>query len=158
MSRWAGIALLLCLSPAVQASSFQLQVWSGQQLLTSLQLQDQEHWCLIWNHSVAGFPVQDCFQLRQGQWMLDSSHQPDFAAGLGHSEGRGQLLSDGEGGYLIRDMNVPIHNNHLVLRIGSMAVNHRFYYRDQLISLSQLASGQRVDIRLIKDGRLNNNN
>lgn len=150
MRRLTGLLLLFCLSPAIAAPSvFHLQVWSGKHLLTSLALLEQERWCLVWNHSVAGFPVEDCFQLRDGQWMLDSSHQPDFAAGLGHIEGRGQLLSDGEGGYLIRDMNVPIYNNRMVLRVGAMAVNHRFSYRDQLVSLSQLAAGERVDIRLV---------
>lgn len=145
--------LLLILLPSISLASptYSLQVMtSDQQELFSFSLNEQESWCLVWNHSVAGFAVEDCFSIVAGQWLLNSSHQPDFAAGLGHTLGRGKQLSDGQGGYLIQDMAVAMSNNQLVLRVGSLAVNHRIIYRQTIISLSELAAGRRVILRLLK--------
>lgn len=80
--------------------------------------------------------------------LLYSSHQPDFAAGLGYLEGRGKLVNDGKGGYLITQINDPVPDNALILRVGSQAVNHRVLYKGQEKSLSNVAAGQRVTLRL----------
>lgn len=105
-------------------------------------------WCLLWNHSVQGFPVADCFRVDDKQLFLDSSHTPDFAAGLGYIEGRGRLESDLNHGYRIEDMNVPIAGNVLPLRVGSARVRHRIEIGSRVLELSSLASGQRVNIRI----------
>lgn len=118
-------------------------------LLASFAVRANDRWCLVWNHSVAGFPVRDCFVFRPPAMVLDSSHQPDFAAGLGHYEGRGKLRSDGAGGYRIEDINEPIPDNRLNLRVGSEAVDHRIEFKDQRISLSERAANRPVVIRLI---------
>lgn len=117
-------------------------------VLASLSMNNDDTWCLLWNHSVAGFTVSDCFVVSHNGLLLYSSHQPDFAAGLGHLEGRGKLASDGHGGYLITDINEPVPNNALVLRAGSMAVNHRVLYKGKETSLSQMAAGQQITLRL----------
>jgi len=144
--------LLLLTSLSLASPAYHLQVvTSDQQILLNLPLNEQEDWCLVWNHSVAGFAVKDCFFIKAGQWILNSSHQPDFAAGLGHTLGRGVQLSDGEGGYLIQNMAVKISGNQMVLRVGSLAVNHRFDYRQKIISLGELAAGQRVTLKLIRN-------
>ncbi|MEX2365140.1 MAG: hypothetical protein WD601_00945, partial [Pseudohongiellaceae bacterium] len=74
-----ALAAVLALSflPA-NAASWQLDILdqSGQ-ALTQIELPDDGAWCMIWNHSVAGFPVEDCYKVRNGQLLLDSSHQPD---------------------------------------------------------------------------------
>ena len=80
--------------------------------------------------------------------LLHSSHQPDFAAGLGYLEGRGTLSSDDRGGYLITDINEPVPGNALTLRVGSPAVNHRLVHDGEEISLSEIAAGRRVTLRL----------
>lgn len=147
-----GCCLLLLTSLALASPAYHLQVVTrDQQVLLSLPLDEKEDWCLVWNHSVAGFAVEDCFIVMAGQWLLDSSHQPDFAAGLGHTLGRGKQISDGQGGYLIKDMAVKISGNQMVLRVGSLAVNHRFAYRQTTISLSELAAGQRVTLKLLRN-------
>src|SRR5699024_4494663 len=117
-------------------------------VLMVIPMPDDDTWCLLWNHSVAGFTVSDCFVLQDNNLLLYSSHQPDFAAGLGYVEGRGKLASDGHGGYLITDINEPVPGNALALRVGSMAVNHRVLYKGKETSLSQVAAGQRVTFRL----------
>lgn len=120
-------------------------------VLISIPMPDENSWCLLWNHSVAGFTVSDCFVNTQDALVLHSSHQPDFAAGLGYIKGRGNLVSDDHGGYLIEHINEPVPNNSLVLRVGSMAVNHRVLYKGQETSLSNVAAGQRIALRLAFD-------
>lgn len=109
-------------------------------------------WCLDWNHSVEGFRVSDCYQNHAGVMTLMKSHQPDFAAGLGHTPGRGEQVSDGKGGYWIRRINEAVPGNRYVLRVGSLAVNHRLVWRCQgqrrQVSLSRQAAGKRVTVSL----------
>ena len=57
-------------------------------------------WCVLWNHSVEGFPVTDCYENRDGQMVLVRSRQPDFAAGLGHYPGP-RAAGLGRGGRLL---------------------------------------------------------
>lgn len=105
-------------------------------------------WCLVWNHSVAGFPVRDCYRNEAGRMVLDRSHQPDFAAGLGHIPGRGRQRSDGAGGYWIEGIDEPVPGNAYLLQVGGMAVDHRLMVRGETVSLSRVAAGERVRIRL----------
>jgi hypothetical protein len=119
--------------------------------LLAFAVRADERWCLVWNHSVAGFPVRDCFVFRPPAMVLDSSHQPDFAAGLGHLEGRGTLRSDGAGGYWIEDIDEPVPGNRLNLRVGSPAVDHRIEFGGARYSLSERAANRRVVIRLVPD-------
>ena len=145
------VASLLSWFPVVHADSSRLQLGifgeNGEQL-HSIPLRNADSWCLLWNHSVAGFLVSDCFVVQNSHMFLYSSHQPDFAAGLGYLEGRGTLRSDGRGGYLITDINEPVPGDALALRVGSPAVNHRLVHEGKEISLSEIAAGRRVTLRL----------
>lgn len=147
--------LLVCISTAtartnqVAQETARLQVVSSSDVvLVDIPIQPDERWCLVWNHSVTGIQVEDCYRYRQGKMVLERSHQPDFAAGLGHIPGRGVQTSDGEGGYWIERIDEPVPGNHYLLRVGSMAVDHRLSHDGKLISLSALAAGERVIIRL----------
>lgn len=124
-------------------------IGSNQTLLTQVRLPESGQWCLVWNHSVQGFTVTDCFRVEEGRLILDSSHTPDFAAGLGYIHGRGTLTSDDQHGYRIVDMHVPIPNNHLWLRVGALSVNHRIEADSRLVSLSRLAADELVEIRVM---------
>lgn len=108
-----------------------------------------ERWCVGWNHSVAGFPVRDCYRVRSGRMVLERSHQPDFAAGLGHLPGRGTVRPDGQGGYWIEHIDEPVPNNLYRLRVGSGKVDHRIHHPGGVIALSERLPGQAVVIRLI---------
>lgn len=136
-------------SEQADVSAVQLDV-VGQdgEVLAAIPMRNSDTWCLLWNHSVAGFTVSDCFLVTGKTLYLVSSHQPDFAAGLGYLEGRGTLTSDGSGGYIITDIHEPVPDNALLLRVGSMAVNHRVLYQGNETSLSRIAAGQRVVLRL----------
>lgn len=113
---------------------------------------DGEGWCVLWRHSVKGFPVEDCYENQGGRMVLMRSHQPDFAAGLGHLIGRGRQVSDGKGGYWIEDIGEQVPGNAYFLRPGSMAVNHRLVAASGEVSLSAKAPRARVRIALLPGG------
>ncbi|MFT5988387.1 MAG: hypothetical protein ACI912_001892 [Marinobacter psychrophilus] len=154
--------LLICLplagagaSPAPAISSDRLQVVTEQgEILVDIAVIPGMRWCIEWNHSVKKFAVLDCYRNVAGVMQLERSHQPDFAAGLGHTVGRGEQVSDGEGGYWINEIDEPVVNNRYVLRVGANAVNHRVVWlvgdHRREVSLSDQASGQRVTVQLIK--------
>ena len=106
-------------------------------------------WCILWNHSVQGFPVTDCYENRAGRMVLVRSHQPDFAAGLGHIPGRGRQVSDGKGGYWILDIDEPVPGDAYVLRPGAGPVDHRLQVGARVVSLSAADTRQRVRIELM---------
>ena len=109
---------------------------------------DGAGWCLLWNHSVAGFQVSDCYVNDGGRMVLKRSHLPDFAAGLDHIPGRGRQVSDGQGGYWIEDLDEPVPGNAYVLRTGGPSVDHRLKVDDTVFSLSDSVGRDRVTIGL----------
>src|SRR5690554_6884475 len=123
-------------------------------ILAQITMPEGARWCLGWNHSVRHFTVLDCYHHRAGNMELERSHQPDFAAGLGYTEGRGELVSDGEGGYWIENINEPVPGNRYVLRVGSPQVDHRLLWqrggKAYRLSLSERAAGERVTLQLTK--------
>jgi hypothetical protein len=108
----------------------------------------ETRWCLVWTHSVKGFEVEDCFRQDAGVLMLERSHQPDFAAGLGEIPGRGKVVSDGAGGYWIEGIDAVLPGDALPLRIGTAAVNHRLRIGEREWSLSARAPGARAILRV----------
>lgn len=117
-------------------------------LLARTEVPRQTGWCLYWNHSVTGDGVIDCYVDDLGKMVLHRAYQPDFAAGLGHYPGRGILTSAEGGGYWIEDIDEPVRGNAYVLRVGSLAVNHRIVTDSDEINLSKMAEHTRVTIRL----------
>ena len=118
--------------------------------IARLDMPEGGSWCILWNHSVQGFPVTDCYENRAGRMVLVRSHQPDFAAGLGHIPGRGRQVSDGSGGYWIYDIDEPVPGNAYVLRPGRGAVDHRIQTGATVVSLSRIAPRARVRIELME--------
>lgn len=153
------LALLapLATANAVAADRFVLEasLLDGTMVATAT-LEKAERWCLHWTHSVAGFLVRDCYAIVEGQMVLDHSHQPDFAAGLGHFESRGTMQAAPDGGYLIENINEPVPDNCLRLRVGSMAVNHQIVTSQMAMSLSEVAERKSVRITLRQPGEETN--
>ncbi|MGM0700902.1 MAG: DUF1850 domain-containing protein [Pseudomonadota bacterium] len=149
---WALLpALLSCLSVVAMAdpAPARLEVLDADgEPLVALAMPEGSRWCLEWNHSVEGFAVLDCYRHDDGRMVLERSHLPDFAAGLDHVLGRGRQVSDGQGGYWIEDIDEPVPGNAYRLRVGSMRVDHRLVVDTRRISLSALAEGERVTVRL----------
>ena len=108
-------------------------------------------WCVLWNHSVKGFEVSDCYENRDGHMVLVFSHLPDFAAGLDHIPGRGRQVTDGQGGYFILDLDEPVPGDAYILRPGLGHVDHRLQVGDTVVSLSAAAPRERVRIALTRN-------
>jgi hypothetical protein len=108
----------------------------------------ETRWCLVWTHSVKGFEITDCFRQDSGVLMLERSHQPDFAAGLGDIPGRGRVVSDGAGGYWIEGIDAVLPGDALPIRIGTARVNHRLRIGEREWNLSERAAGARAVVRL----------
>ena len=117
-------------------------------ILLQLDLAQDATWQLLWNHSVTGISVSDDYAYKEGQMMLTDSHTPSFDAGLGHIPGRGRLESDNNHGYWIKDINEPVIGNAYALRVGSKEVDHRIVHAGKVYSLSDLAAGERVILRI----------
>lgn len=149
MTRLSGGGLLALLLFAQTASAGVLTATlpDGTEI-ARLAVPDGAGWCVLWRHSVQGFEVEDCYENRAGRMVLVRSHQPDFAAGLGHEVGRGRQVSDGEGGYWIEDIDEPVAGDAYILRPGTMAVDHRLSADTGEISLSAVAPHARVRIAL----------
>jgi hypothetical protein len=77
------VASFSCLSLAAS-----LEVVLDGEILFRLDLSEDPRWCILWNHSVAGFEVRDCYRYDGGTMLLESSHAPDFAAGPKHNLAR----------------------------------------------------------------------
>jgi hypothetical protein len=116
--------------------------------IVSAEMDRETRWCLVWTHSVKRFEVEDCFRQDRGVLMLERSHQPDFAAGLGEIPGRGTVVSDGAGGYWIEGIDAVLPGDALPIRIGTAAVNHRLRIGEREWSLSARAAGARAVVRL----------
>ena len=142
----SALLLLLTTGPAT-ATDLVATAEDGTEI-ARLPAPDGTGWCLLWNHSVQGFPVADCFENRGGRMVLVSSHQPDFAAGLGHIPERGRQVSDGAGGYRILDIDEPVPGGVLTLRPGRATVDHRLRLGETTVSLSDAAPRGRVVIAL----------
>lgn len=144
----AGAALATALLAGSARGAVLEVVDDAGQVIFAAEVAPESRWCLVWNHSVTGIEVEDCFRQDGGRLVLDRSHQPDFAAGLGHTPGRGVQVSDGEGGYWIEDMDVAIPGNALPLRVGGPGVDHRLALEGREVSLTALAAGRRVTLRM----------
>lgn len=152
--RWLPAALLLAVPAGLSASDALLDVTlcdDGTRLF-SQSVGSGDRWCMAWNHSVAGFTVRDCYAYLDSRMVLEYSLQPDFAAGLGHSPGRGRLESDGAGGYRIEGIDEPVPGNAYLLRLGSTAVAHRVEIGGDVIDLSAMAAGRRVSVHVREAG------
>ncbi|MGB7270136.1 MAG: DUF1850 domain-containing protein [Albidovulum sp.] len=106
---------------------------------------------MLWNHSVKGFPVADCYENQDGRMVLMHAHLPDFAAGLDHIPGRGRQVTDGKGGYFILGINEPVPGNAYILRPGAGLVDHRLQVGETTVSLSAIAPREPVRIALTRN-------
>ena len=154
MNAWFGgglCALLLSISTSVaQADRLTATHMGTGETLAVFDVPDGSGWCVLWHHSVQGFEVADCYENRDGRMVLVRAHLPDFAAGLDHIPGRGQQVSDGQGGYWIKDIDEPVAGNAYILRPGAGFVDHRIRMGGTEVSLSAVAARARVRIALIR--------
>lgn len=145
-----GLCALLLFAQPGPAGTLRVTLDDGSPV-AELAVPEGVGWCVLWNHSVQLFEVEDCYVNDGGRMVLQRSHLPDFAAGLDHIPGRGRQVSDGRGGYWIEDLNEPVPGNAYVLRTGGPKVDHRLRAGDTEISLTGAVGRARVHIALIPD-------
>ena len=139
-----GLCLLPC---AAGAGALRVLDEDGAPMAT-VALPGDGRWCLVWNHSVTGEEVRDCFRTDGDTLILERSHQIDFSsAGLGHIPGRGTVVPDPGGGQWIEGIDASMPEGGLPLRVGGPAVDHRIEAGGMVTSLSERAAGRRVTIR-----------
>ena len=146
--RLIGLSLCFLGLNMATAQSPQLVVARDGQVLLALSLSENPDWILRWNHSVTGITVSDYYRWDGAKLLLSDSHTPAFDAGLGHIPGRGRHVSDGQNGHFIFDIDEAVPGNAYTLRVGSSQVNHRIVHAGKTYSLSDLAAGERVDIKI----------
>jgi hypothetical protein len=140
-----GLAATLAAADAA-AASLEVLDSAGDRLL-AVDLPADGRWCLVWNHSVTGIEVSDCFRADPDGMVLESSRQPDFAAGLGDLPDEGRVRSFGAGGYLIEGLARPVPEAGLALRRGGPAVAHRVRIGDTVLALPPGPRGERLTVR-----------
>lgn len=150
---WRAAVALALAALAGPVAAEVLRVEGPQGVLLEAPAPQGARWCLAWSHSVTGGAVADCFVNDGGRMILARSYLHDFAAGLGTVEGRGTLVSAPQGGYWIEGIDEPVAGDALVLRVGAPAVDHRLRIGGTEHSLTALAAGQRVTLRLLQDIR-----
>ena len=141
-------AFFYCLLSSSLAQSPYLVVSGEKGVILELPLAKTPTWLLRWNHSVTGVTVTDYYYWNGSEMLLTDSHTPAFDAGLGHIPERGELVSDGDNGYFILNLDEAVPDNAYLLRVGSEAVNHRIEHDGVVYSLSKLAASKRVTIQV----------
>jgi hypothetical protein len=162
----AAAAALVFAAQGAAAGPVLVVEGAGGQQIARLPLGAGGHWCLSWRHSVTQGAVADCFRAGpEGEMVLDRSFLHDAAAGLGHTPGRGRLVSAPAGGYWIEGLEAPVPGGVLPLRVGGAGVGHRLTAGAEPwvappagtgaepgaaagLDLSALANGRRVLLRL----------
>jgi hypothetical protein len=151
--RRGGLALALGLAgtlAAADAAALALVVVGGEgNPILTVDLPPEGRWCLVWNHSVTDIEVADCFRAGPGGMVLESSRQPDFAAGLGDLPGEGRVRSDGAGGYVIDGLSRPVPEAGLALRRAGPAVAQRLLVAGRTLPLPPGPRGERLLVRLL---------
>ena len=95
-------------------------------------------------HSVDRSPVFETFRVKKGAGLvLEETHFRMFGAGMGHWEGHGRLVRDGE---WTRIEGINRELGGFVLRIGSKGVDHTVILGKQEINLSDMAAGRRAEV------------
>ncbi len=145
-ARALGIAAALAAADLAAAAPLEVLDGAGERLM-AVDLPADGRWCLVWNHSVTGIEVADCFRAEAGGMVLESSRQPDFAAGLGDVPGEGRVRALETGGYLIEGLSRPVPEAGLALRRGGPAVAHRLRVGDAILPLPPGPRGERLTLR-----------
>jgi hypothetical protein len=97
-------------------------------------------------HSVDISPVYEVFRAdpKRGIVLTDTYFRM-FGAGMGHWEGHGTVIQDGEW-IRITDIDDPV--GRFLLRVGAKGVDHTLLMDDREFNLSETAAGRRVEVFL----------
>ncbi|MDF1522161.1 MAG: DUF1850 domain-containing protein [Trueperaceae bacterium] len=119
--------------------------------LVRVSLKTDPTWEYVWTHSVAQVRVRDVFAYRDGTMLLTDQLTPLIdIAGLGHTPGRGDLRDDGDGGYWIADLDVPIAGNVHRFIIGTERAPTTLVHAGRSFELTATHPGVHARIEVIE--------
>ncbi len=119
--------------------------------LVRVSLKTDPTWEYVWTHSVAQVRVRDVFAWRDGTMRLTDQFTPYLdIAGLGHTPGRGTMRDDGDGGYWLADLDVPIAGNVHRFIIGTERAPSTLVHAGRSFELSETHPGVHARIEVIE--------
>mgnify|MGYP001215855532 CR=1 FL=1 len=137
----ALVALLLWPGPWLVCSD----VASGKPV-ARVPLSWDEKFKICYMHSVDIKPVCEIFSLKKEHGVfLEEMYFVMFGAGMGHWEGHGQVIGDGEWTW-IKEIEKPVGN--FLSRVGSRGVDHKLITGEMEVNLTDLAEGKLLDVHM----------
>jgi len=101
---------------------------------------------ICYTHSVDRKPVCEVFKVKWGKGiMLHETYFQMFGAGMGHWEGHGYVVGEGEW-IKIKEIDKAIGS--FILRIGTRGVDHILSIKGEKINLTERAEGKLVEVRI----------
>jgi hypothetical protein len=145
--------LIIILAGAALAA---LLLWPGPWLVCSevgtdkavvkIPLSWDEKFKICYMHSVDIKPVCEVFSLKKDHGVfLEEMYFVMFGAGMGHWEGHGRVVGDGEWTW-IKDIKKPVGN--FLLRVGLQGVDHKLITGEKEVNLTDLAEGRLLDVHM----------
>jgi hypothetical protein len=117
-----------------------------QRPIVKIPLSWDEKFEICYMHSVDIKPVCEIFSLNKEHGVfLEEMYFVMFGAGMGHWEGHGHIVGDGEWTW-IKEIEKPVGN--FLLRVGSRGVDHRIITRRREVNLTDLAEGELLDVHM----------
>ncbi|HDR16253.1 MAG TPA: DUF1850 domain-containing protein [Desulfobacteraceae bacterium] len=101
---------------------------------------------ICYMHSVDIKPVCEVFSLKKEHGVfLEEMYFVMFGAGMGHWEGHGQVVGDGEW-TRIEEIEKPVGK--FLLRVGSRGVDHKLITGRREVNLTDLAEGKILEVHM----------
>ncbi len=105
-----------------------------------------EKFKICYMHSVDIKPVCEVFSLKKEHGVfLEEMYFIMFGAGMGHWEGHGHVVGDGNWTW-IKKIEKPLGN--FLLRVGSRGVDHKLLTGRREVNLTDLAEGKLLDVHM----------
>jgi hypothetical protein len=123
-----------------------IEDFKEEEKLLALPLMWQESFEICYTHSVDRKPVCEVFEVKWGKGiMLHETYFQMFGAGMGHWEGHGHIVGEGE---WIRIKEIDKAIGSFLLRIGTRGVDHILSVRGKKINLTERAEGKLMEVRI----------
>jgi hypothetical protein len=114
--------------------------------LQAISLRWHDHFEICYTHSVDQKPVCEVFKVKFGKGIvLHETSFRMFGAGMGHWEGHGHVVREGEW-TKIKEIDKVIGS--FLLRIGSRGVDHVLSVKGKRINLTEQAEGKLVEVKI----------
>jgi hypothetical protein len=118
----------------------------SQGVVVKIPLSWEEKFKICYIHSVDIEPVCEIFSLRKKHGIfLEEMYFVMFGAGMGHWEGHGYVVRDGEWTW-IKEIEKPVGS--FLLRVGSQGVDHKLIAGGRDVNLTDLAEGKILEVKM----------